>query len=90
LKEPVIVDPTPVLELVDVPEFLFGDAFLYTERLRPEELHQSERRRRQRIPGPTEFAISLIAYVNATSGKCPLCDYEEDEKTSDEEEEGKD
>jgi hypothetical protein len=78
----VTVDPTLVLERSDVLELPFDDAFLYQERLRPERLQQSERRRRQLIPGPTEFTINLVIYVEATIGKCPLCGREEDEEES--------
>jgi hypothetical protein len=80
------VDPIPVLERIDVPELLFDDAFLYPDRPRPEQLQQLERRRGQRIPEPMQFAINLIAYIDATAGKCPLCAHEKDEETSDEEE----
>jgi hypothetical protein len=47
-------------------------------------------RRRQRIPGPARFAINLMAYVDATVGKCPLCGHEEGEQSSDEEKESTD
>jgi hypothetical protein len=80
----VTIDPTPVLERIDVPDLPFDDAFLYPEQLRPEQLQ------RQRIPGPTEFAVNLIAYVDAAIEKSPLDDHERDEETSDEEEESND
>jgi hypothetical protein len=86
LLGPATVDPIPVIERIDVLELPFDGAFLYPERLRPEQLQQLERRRRERIPGRMEFAINLIAYVDATIGKCPLCSHEEDEEASDEEE----
>jgi hypothetical protein len=40
--------------------------------------------------GPTEFAINLIAYIDATIGKYPLYGDEEPEETSDEKEESND
>jgi hypothetical protein len=86
----VTVNPTAVFEPIDVPELPFDDIFLYPERWRPDQLPQSERRWRQRIPGPTEFATNLIAYVDPTIGKSPVCGHEEDEETSDEEEESND
>jgi hypothetical protein len=82
----VTVDPTPGLERIAVPELPFDDVFRYPERSRPEQLQQSELRRRQRLSRPTEFAINLIAYVDATIGKCLLCGHEEYEDTSHEEE----
>jgi hypothetical protein len=66
------------------------DAFLYPERLRPEQLQQSERRQRQRITGSTEFAINVITSIDATIENCPLCGHEEDEETSDDDEESND
>jgi hypothetical protein len=57
----VTVAPSAVLERVDVPELLFDDVFLHPGRLHSEQLQQSERRRRQRIPEPTEFVINVIA-----------------------------
>jgi hypothetical protein len=86
----VTVDPTTVLECTDVPELPFDDAFLYPKQVGPERLQQSERRRGHRIPGPTELAINLTAYLDSTIGKCPPCGHEEDEETSDKEEESND
>jgi hypothetical protein len=83
----VTVNPTAVFERIEVPKPPFDNSFPYPERLRPEQLQQSERWWRQRIPGPTEFAINFIVYVGATIGKCPRCGHEE---TSDEEEESND
>jgi hypothetical protein len=54
----VTADPTPVLESIDVLELSFDDAFLYPERLRPEQLQQSCHRQRQRTSWPTEFMIN--------------------------------
>jgi hypothetical protein len=39
----VTVDPTFVLEHIDVPQLPFDEALLYRERFRPEQLQQSER-----------------------------------------------
>jgi hypothetical protein len=39
------------------------------------------------IPGPAQFAINLMVYIDPTIGKCPLCGHEEGEQFSDEEEE---
>jgi hypothetical protein len=83
----VTVDATPILERTDVPKHPFDDAFVYPERFHCEQLQRSEHRGRQRIPEPTEFAINLIAGVDTTIGKCPLCGYEESEETSLDEEE---
>jgi hypothetical protein len=80
------VDPTPVLDRLDVPERPFDDAFVYPDQLDPQRLQLTAQRRRQRIPGPARFAINLMPYVDATVGKCPLCGHEEGEQSSDEEE----
>jgi hypothetical protein len=37
--------------------------------------------------GPPKFGTGLIAYFDARTGKCPLCDHEKDGEPSDEEEE---
>jgi transcription elongation factor Elf1 len=44
-----------------------------------EAVSASERRTRQRapIPGPTEFAISLKAFVGTVALNCPLCGHRE-------------
>jgi hypothetical protein len=67
------VDPTPVLDRLDMPELPFDDAFVYPDQLDPQRLQLTAQRRRQRISGLAEFAINLIAYVDAT-GKWSLCD----------------
>jgi hypothetical protein len=90
ILSPLTVDPTPVLNRLDVPELPFDDAFVYPDQLDPQRLQLTAQRRRQRIPGPAQFAINLMAYVNATVGKCPLSGHEEGEQSSDEEEESTD
>jgi hypothetical protein len=87
LLSPLTVDPTPVLDRLDVPELPFDDAFGYSNQLDPQRLQLTARRRRQRIPGPAQFAINLMACVDVTVGKCPMCGHEEGEQSSDEEEE---
>jgi hypothetical protein len=90
LLSPLTVDPTPGLDRVDVPELPFDDDFVYPDQLDPQRLQRTAQRRRQRIPEPAQFAINLMAYVDATVEKCPLCGYEEGEQSSDEEEENTD
>jgi hypothetical protein len=84
------VDPTPVLDRLDAPELPFDDAFVCPDQLDPQRLQLTAQRRRQRIPGLAQFAINLMAYVDATVGKCPLCGHEGGEQSSDEEEESTD
>jgi hypothetical protein len=81
------VDPTPVLDRLGVPELPFDDAFVHPGQLDPQRLRLTAQRRRQRIPGPAQFAINLMAYVDATIGKCPLCVHKESEQSSNEDEE---
>jgi hypothetical protein len=73
-----------------VPELPFDDAFVYPDQLDPQQIRLTAQRRRQRIPGPAQFAINLMAYVDASVGKCPLYGHQEGEQSSDEEEEGSD
>jgi hypothetical protein len=73
-----------------VPELPLDDTFVYPDQLDPQRLQLTAQRRRHRIPEPAQFAINLMAYVDATVGKCPLCDHEEGEQSSDEEEESTD
>jgi hypothetical protein len=35
---------------------------------------------------PSEFTISLVAYIQTVTGTCPLCGHEEEEQVSNEEE----
>jgi hypothetical protein len=90
LLSPLTVDPTPVLDRLDVPELPFDDSFVYLDQLDPQRLQLTAQRPRQRIPGPAQFAINLMAYVDGTVGKCPLCGHEEGEQSSDEKEESTD
>jgi hypothetical protein len=90
LLSPLIVDPTPVLDRLDVPELLLDDAFVHPGQLDAQRLPLTAQRRRQRIPGSAQFAINLMTHLDATVGKCPLCGYEEGEQSSDEEEESTD
>jgi hypothetical protein len=64
---------------LEIPELSFDEAFIYPEQLDPRKLQRSQQPHRQHILGLTEFAINLIAHVEATTGKCPLRSYEEDE-----------
>jgi hypothetical protein len=90
LLSPLTVDPTPVLDRLDVPELSLDDAFVYPDQLDLQRLQLTARRWRQRILGPVQFAINLMAYVDATVGKCLLYGHEEGEQSSDEEEESTD
>jgi hypothetical protein len=84
------VDPTPILDRLNVPGLPFDDAFVYPDQLDSQRLRLTAQRRRQRISGPAQFAINRLAYVDATVGKCLLCRHEEGEQSSDEEEESTD
>jgi hypothetical protein len=90
LLSPLTVNPTPVLDRLDVPELLFDDAFVYPDQLDPQRLQLTAQRRRQRIPRLAQCAINLMAYVDAAVGKYPLYGHEESEQSSDEEEESSD
>jgi hypothetical protein len=85
LLSPLTVDTTAVLGRRVVPELLFDVVFVYPE-MNPQRLQLMAQRRGQRIPGPVQFAINLMAYIDATVGKRPLCGREEGEQSSDDEE----
>jgi hypothetical protein len=82
----LIVDPTPVLDRLDVRELPFDNALVYPDQLGPQRLQLTAQHRRQRIPGPAQFAINPMAYVDTTFGKCAIYGHEEGEQSSDEEE----
>jgi hypothetical protein len=86
LSSTLTVGTIPILDRLDVPELPFDDAFVYSDQLDPQRLQLTAQRRWQRIPGPAQFAINLMAYADATIGNCPLCGHEEGEQSSDEEE----
>jgi hypothetical protein len=86
LMSHLIVDPTPVLDRLDVSELPFDDAFVYPDQPDLQRLQLTVQHRRQRIPGQAQFAINLLVYVDMTVGKCPLCGREEGGQFSDEEE----
>jgi hypothetical protein len=90
LLSPLTVDPTPVLDRFDVPELPFDGALVYPDQLDPQRLQLTAQRRQQRIPGPAQFAVNLMTYVDATVGKCPLCGHEDAEQSCDEKEESTD
>jgi hypothetical protein len=84
------IGPTPGLDRLDVHVLPFDNVFVYPDQLDPQRLQLTAQRRRQRIPGPAQFAINLLTYIDATVGKCPLCNHEEGDQSSDEEEESTD
>jgi hypothetical protein len=83
-------DSIPVLDRLDVLELPFDGAFGYPDQLDPQRLQLTAQRGRQRIRGPAQFVINLMAYIDATVGTCPLCGHEEGEQFSDEEEKSTD
>jgi hypothetical protein len=79
LLSSLTVDPTRVLDRLDAPELPFDDAFVPPDQLDPQRLQLTAQPRRQRIPGPAQFAINLMASVDATVGRCPLCGHDKGE-----------
>jgi hypothetical protein len=75
-----MVDPKPVFGRLGIFELPFDRPFICPEQLDPRPLQLSQQPREQCIPGPAHFAIGLIAYIDTTTGKCPLCGHEEDEE----------
>jgi hypothetical protein len=72
LLSPLTVDPTPVLDRLDMRELPVDDAFVYPDQLDPQPLQLTAQRRRQRIPGPAQFAINLWRMLMRSSGSV-LC-----------------
>jgi hypothetical protein len=65
---------------------LFDDVFVEPERLHHCHVQETQSDERAPSPKPTEFAISLMVYVDATIWKCPLLGHEDDDGSSNEDE----
>jgi hypothetical protein len=79
LFAPLKVNPKIVLERMAIPEIPIEE-LVTSETMRPQIATDGELRRRHRIPGPREFAVSLQPYVDKAVDTCPLCGHVEEEK----------
>jgi hypothetical protein len=76
LLAPLTVTRTEIRERIVVPKLSLEEFVLFAP---DEAVRAAERPARGRVPisGPTEFAISLKAYVDKVATACPLCGYRE-------------
>jgi len=68
-----------VLVRITSPEVSLED-YVDSTTLNPQAARQHSSTKRERIPTPSVFAISLAAYVQRVAGECPLCGHVEDEE----------
>jgi hypothetical protein len=79
---PLTVNPARVIDRIALPEIAL-EHLVAPETMRPPLSTDPLVRRRHQIPGPTEFAVSLRAYIDKVSGTYPLCGRSEEEESSD-------
>jgi hypothetical protein len=79
---PLTVNPAAVIDRIALPEIAI-EHFVAPETTRSPLSTDRSVRRRDQIPGPIEFAVSLRAYIDNVSGTCPLCGHSEEEESSD-------
>jgi hypothetical protein len=84
LVDPLTVIPSQVLNRIATPEMTLAH-YVFPESFKTPVQAERPRRRRVPIQGPTEFAVSLKAYVDKLPGTGPLCGHTE---IQDEPEEG--
>jgi hypothetical protein len=85
IRNPVQIEPSRVLGRFAVPELELDDAFIYPDEMQKEVEGMNATRKRAATPKPSDFAISLAAYIQAAAGTCPLCGHEEEDAGSEEE-----
>jgi hypothetical protein len=76
LLAPLALGRTKILERIDVPELSLEECIFSA----PDEAVRAADRpacRRTPTPEPTEFVISLKAYVDKAAATCPLCGHRE-------------
>jgi hypothetical protein len=69
----VDLNPNTVLERLAVPEVPLDVSFEFPVDMANENAGKPRSRNRSPIPSPSLFAITLAAYVNKVTNKCPLC-----------------
>jgi hypothetical protein len=72
------VNPEIALERIAIPEIPIKE-LVAPDAMRPQITTDGELRRRHKISGPHEFAVSLQAYVNKAAGAFLLYGHVEDE-----------
>jgi hypothetical protein len=72
IRNPVQIVPSRVLDRIGVPDFEIDDSFIYPDHMRKEAEAKDAARKRTPTPKPSEFAISLAAYIQTVIGRV-LC-----------------
>jgi hypothetical protein len=85
LFAPLTVTTDEVLDRITSPEMRLED-LVFPQASETSGAAGQATRRRARMPRPTDFAISLPAYLNALVGTCPLCGHTEVEHESEDDE----
>jgi hypothetical protein len=86
IRNPVQIVLSRALDRSGVSDFEIDDSFIYPDHMRKEAEVKVAARKRAPTPKPSEFAISLAAYIQTITGTCPPCAHDEDEQVSNEEE----
>jgi hypothetical protein len=86
IRNLVQIDPSRVLARIALPDSEFDESFIYPAEMRKDAERMNAARKRAPTPKPSDFAISVAAYIQAAAGTCPLCGHEEEEELSNEEE----
>jgi hypothetical protein len=88
LFDPLTVNPDVVMTRIAAPEMTIEE-LVNPQTIEAGRMPPGAGRKRQHIPAPHEFSVSLQAYVQAVGGTCPLCGHSEEEESSEEEEPGR-
>jgi hypothetical protein len=86
IRNPVQIAPSRVLDRIGVSDFEIDDSFIYPDHMGKKAEAKGAARKCTPTPKPSEFAMSVAAYIQIVIGTCPLCDHEEEEQVSNEEE----
>jgi hypothetical protein len=76
LLDPLTVTQIKVLDRIVMPRLLLEE-FVFSAPDEASRATENPARRRAPIPGPTEFAVNLKAYVEKIAASCPLCGHRE-------------
>jgi hypothetical protein len=79
IRNPVQIDPSRVLARIALPDSEFDESFISPAEMRKDAEGMNAARKRSPAPKPSDFAISLAAYIQAAVGTCPFCGHEEEE-----------
>jgi hypothetical protein len=79
----VNIDTAVVLDRLTTPGVTVDVSFNFPAETAAEKAGKPKCRKRSPIPTPSPFAITLAAYINKVTNKCPLCGAEGDHNHSD-------